>query len=111
MTRDLPRHLPRPLLHSAALATLLLPLVLHASPAAAQFVDHDKVRCEPVPKEEKRPQMELQETLVAEGWRVRQVKDFNGCYEVYGFDEKGQRREAFFDPKTFRMVGEIRLRQ
>ena len=88
-----------------------VPGLLLCASAAAQFVDHDKVRCEPVPKEEKRPQMELQETLVAEGWRVRQVKDFNGCYEVYGFDEKGQRREAFFDPKTFRMVGEIRLRQ
>ena len=110
MTRDLTRHLPRPLLHSAALAALLLPLVLHASPAAAQLVDHDKVSCPEVPKEEKRPQMELQRKLTSEGWRVRQVKDFNGCYEVYGFDEKGERTEAFFDPKTFTLIGRVKQR-
>ena len=74
----------------------------------AQFVDHDKVRCEPRTKEELRPQMELQRLLVAQGWRVRQIKTFNGCYEVYGFDEKGQRTEAFFDPKTFEKIGQVK---
>ena len=81
---------------------------LWAGAAAAQFVDHDKVRCEPRPKEELRPQMELQRLLVAQGWRVRQIKTFNGCYEVYGFDEKGQRTEAFFDPKTFEKIGQVK---
>ena len=38
---------------------------------------------------------------VAEGWRVRQVKTFDTCYEVYGFDAKGERIEAFFNPRTF----------
>lgn len=76
--------------------------------ASAQFVDHDAVHCEPVAKEEMRPQMELQRKLVGEGWKVRQVKSFNGCYEVYGFDEKGLRVEAFFHPKTFEKVGQVR---
>lgn len=114
MTRDLPRdpppHPPRLPLHSAALAALLLPLMLCATPAAAQFVDHDKVSCPEVPKEEKRPQMDLQRKLISEGWKVRQVKNFNGCYEVYGFDEKGERTEAFFDPKTFTLIGRVKLR-
>ena len=44
--------------------------------------------------------------LVAEGWRVRQVKIWKTCYEVYGFDEKGERAEAFFNPKTFERVPE-----
>ena len=79
-----------------------------ASTAFAQFVAHDKVRCEPVPKEEMRPQMELQRKLTADGWKVRQIKNFNGCYEVYGFDEKGQRTEALFHPKTFEKVGQVR---
>ncbi|CAN7204639.1 PepSY domain-containing protein [Variovorax paradoxus] len=82
--------------------------VLWAAPASAQFVDHDAVKCAPVPKAEMRPQMELQRKLTSEGWKVRQVKDFNGCYEVYGFDEKGQRTEAFFDPKTFEKVGQVK---
>ncbi|MGE0800371.1 MAG: PepSY domain-containing protein [Lautropia sp.] len=88
----------------AAAATLIFP----AGIAAAQIVDHDKVRCEPIPKEEMRPQMELHRKLTSEGWKVRQIKNFNGCYEVYGFDEKGQRTEAFFDPKTFTKIGQVR---
>ncbi|CAN7761846.1 PepSY domain-containing protein [Variovorax sp. LjRoot84] len=79
-----------------------------AASAFAQFVDHNTVRCEAVPKEEMKPQMELQRKLSDEGWKVRQVKNFNGCYEVYGFDAKGKRTEAFFHPKTFAKIGEVR---
>ena len=81
---------------------------LYAGAASAQIVDHDAVRCDPVPKEEMRPQMELQRKLVGEGWKVQQVKNFQGCYEVYGFDEKGQRVEAFFHPKSFEKVGQVK---
>jgi len=79
-----------------------------AGVAAAQYVDHNAVKCETVAKEDMKPQMELQKKLVSEGWKVRQVKNFNGCYEVYGFDPSGRRTEAFFDPKTFAKVGEIK---
>ncbi|MGJ3704184.1 PepSY domain-containing protein [Variovorax sp. AFSI2.2] len=81
---------------------------LWSASASAQFVEHDAIKCAPVPKEEMRPQMELQRKLTGEGWKVRQIKNFNGCYEVYGFDEKGQRAEAFFDPKTFEKVGQVK---
>ncbi|MBS0454314.1 MAG: PepSY domain-containing protein [Proteobacteria bacterium] len=76
--------------------------------ASAQTVEHDKVRCEPMAKEEMKPQMDLQRKLTSEGWKVRQVKNFNGCYEVYGFDASGKRVEAFFNPKTFDKVGEVK---
>ena len=82
--------------------------VLWSVSASAQLVEHDAVKCAPVPKEEMRPQMELQRKLTSEGWKVRQIKNFNGCYEVYGFDEKGQRAEVFFDPKTFEKVGQVK---
>jgi len=82
--------------------------VLWSASASAQFVEHDAVKCAPIPKEEMRPQMELQRKLTSEGWKVRQIKNFNGCYEVYGFDEKGQRAEVFFDPKTFEKVGQVK---
>lgn len=78
---------------------------------AAQYVNHDTVKCGPFAKEELKPQMELQRKLAGEGWKVRQVKTFNGCYEVYGFDAKGQRVEAFFDPKTFDKIGEVKQAQ
>ena len=67
---------------------------------------HGNVKCEAIPKAEWKPQMELQRKRVGEGWKVRQVKTFNGCYEVYGFDNKGERAEAFFNPKTFERVVE-----
>ena len=91
---------------SAILAAVVLACGL--GNASAQFIEHDKVKCEAVPKEEMRPQMELQRKLTSEGWKVRQVKTFNGCYEVYGFDEKGTRVEAFFHPKTFVLVGQVK---
>ena len=83
-------------------------LALLSAAAGAQIVDHNTVRCEAVPKEEMKPQMELQRKLTGEGWKVRQVKNFNGCYEVYGFDASGRRVEAFFHPKTFDKVGEVK---
>ena len=87
---------------------LLLALAALYGHAHGQIVDHDKVRCAPVPKAEMRPQMALQRKLIDEGWKVRQVKSFNGCYEVYGFDPAGKRTEAFFDPRTFEKIGEVK---
>ena len=53
--------------------------------------------------------MALQKKLEADGWKkVRQVKTENGCYEVYGFNEKNERAEVFFNPKTFEKVGEAK---
>jgi hypothetical protein len=83
---------------SLALAALL---VLAATGARA----HGDVKCEAIPKAEWKPQMELQSKLLAEGWKkVRQVKVENGCYEVYGIDEKGAKAENFYNPKTFERV-------
>ena len=68
---------------------------------------HGDFKCD-VPKEEWKPQLDLQKKLVSEGWRVRRVKVDNGCYEVYGFNEKGGRAEVYFNPKTFEKVGEVK---
>lgn len=65
---------------------------------------HGNVSCPALPKEEMKPQMELQKKLEGDGWKVRQVKKYNGCYEVYGMDGQGQKVEAFFNPKTFDRV-------
>ncbi|RZJ11549.1 MAG: PepSY domain-containing protein [Rubrivivax sp.] len=65
---------------------------------------HGNVSCPDVPKEEKKPQMELQKKLEVEGWKVRKVQNYKGCYEVYGFDAQGKKAEAFFNPKTFERV-------
>jgi hypothetical protein len=77
-----------------------LVLALTASTAFA----HGNVSCPAVPKEEKKPQMELQKKLEGEGWKVRKVQNYKECYEVYGFDAQGKKAEAFFNPKTFERV-------
>ncbi|MBW8843676.1 MAG: PepSY domain-containing protein [Burkholderiales bacterium] len=81
----------------------LLATAILAAFAGAAFA-HGNVSCPVVPKEEKKPQMELQKKLESEGWKVRVVKNYNGCYEVYGFDATGAKAEAFFHPKTFERV-------
>lgn len=80
------------------IATTLLTAV------AGTALAHGNVSCPAVPKEEMKPQMELQRKLEAEGWKVRKVQNYKGCYEVYGFDAAGKKAEAFFNPKSFERV-------
>ena len=61
-------------------------------------------KCEAIPKEEWKPQAELERKLANQGWKISRVKITNGCYEVYGRDEKNNRVETFFHPKTFDVV-------
>ena len=79
----------------AALAALAA-----AGTASAQHAE----KCEPIPKAEWRPQAELERKLVNQGWKISRVKIINGCYEVYGRDEKNNKVETFFHPKTFEVV-------
>lgn len=64
---------------------------------------HGDVSCD-VAKSEWRPRVELQKKLKGEGWTIRDIRILNGCYEVYGFDARKARVEAFFNPKTFERV-------
>ena len=81
---------------------LLIPAVVlvAATPALAS-----ESKCD-VPQAEWQPQSALEGKLQAEGWKIKKVKIDEGCYEVYGFDAKGEKREAHFNPKTFEVVGE-----
>ncbi len=65
---------------------------------------HGDVKCEEIPPKDWKPQAQLQQRLAKQGWQVRQIKTYNGCYEVYGFDANGARAEAFFNPKTLDRV-------
>jgi hypothetical protein len=72
------------------------------APAAYAGVHAEK--CDPIPKEEWKSQAELEKKLTNQGWKVNRVKIENGCYEVYGKDEKGAKVEVFFHPKTLDVV-------
>lgn len=81
----------------------LIVTALLAAFVGATFA-HGNVSCPAMPKEEKKLQTDLQKKLESEGWKVRKVQNYNGCYEVYGFDAQGRKAEAFFNPKTFERV-------
>lgn len=57
-----------------------------------------------VPQSEWQPEQALKSELQAQGWKVRQVKVENGCYEAYAINDNGKRMEALFNPKTLKMV-------
>ena len=82
------------------LLTVCLALALAATGAFAQHAE----TCEPIPKEEWKPQAELERRLTNQGWKIGRVKITNGCYEVYGRNELGRNVELFFHPKTFEPV-------
>jgi hypothetical protein len=84
-------------------ALLLVPVValIAAGPALAS-----DSKCN-VPQAEWQPRAALEAKLKADGWKeIKKMKEDNGCYEVYGFDAKGEKRETYFNPKTFDVVGE-----
>ncbi len=67
---------------------------------------HGGFKCD-VPSSEWQRRDDLQEKLKKKGWEIRTIKIENGCYEVYGFDKQGKRKETYFNPKTFEIVGEV----
>jgi len=60
--------------------------------------------CDSGPREGWQPQDKLSAMLKEKGWQVRRIKEDGGCYEVYAVDEKGQRTESYFHPRTFAPV-------
>jgi hypothetical protein len=60
--------------------------------------------CDSGPQETWQPQSKLEEQLKAKGWQVRRIKIDGGCYEVYALNDKGERVEAYFHPKTLAPV-------
>ena len=82
--------------------TLILCSTLFALTGSA-FAQHAE-KCDPIPKEEWKPQAELERKLANQGWKISRVKITNGCYEVYGRDEKNGKVEVFFHPRTFELV-------
>jgi hypothetical protein len=66
-------------------------------------IAHDE-KCDPIAKEQWRPQAELERLLTDQGWKISRAKITNGCYEVYGRDARNAKKETFFNPKTFKVV-------
>jgi hypothetical protein len=82
----------RKMLVTALCATaLLMPALAGATGRAT---------CDSGPQKDWQATDVLTKQLEAKGWKVRRVKVDGGCYEVYALDDKGQKVEAYFHPKT-----------
>ena len=60
--------------------------------------------CDSGPRESWQSEDKLTAILKEKGWQVRRIKEDGGCYEVYALDEKGQRMEVYFHPRTLAPV-------
>lgn len=64
--------------------------------------------CDSGPKSGWQSADKLEQQLKEKGWQVRRIKEDGGCYEVYAFDEKGQRGEFYFHPVTLAPVASFK---
>lgn len=83
-------------MNSKLIATLALALVI-ASPALAADTCN-------VPADKAQSKDTLKAQLEKDGWTVKQIKDDQGCYEVYASKADGTRMEKLFDPATLEML-------
>jgi hypothetical protein len=82
----------------------LLTLALLGGMLSAPAFATGLATCDSGPKEGWQPQAKLEQQLKDKGWQVRKIKVDGGCYEVYALNEKGERVEAYFHPKTLEAV-------
>jgi len=87
---------PRLLLVALALSGALLP------PVAARATG--LATCDSGSREGWQAQEKLTALLKEKGWQVRRIKEDGGCYEVYALNDKGERVEAYFHPRTLAPV-------
>lgn len=83
-------------MNSKLIATMAVALMV-ASPALAADACN-------VPADKAQPKETLQAQLEKDGWTVKQIKDDQGCYEVYASKADGTRMEKLFDPATLEML-------
>ena len=84
-----------------------VPVMLAATSLAFAFPQAQATgfaTCESGARETWQPQEKLSSVLKEKGWQVRRIKEDGGCYEVYAFNEKGERVEAYFHPRTLAPV-------
>ena len=85
-------------------AIIAVALSLAASAAALPVMATGVATCDSGAKEGWRSQEKLTAALKEKGWQVRRIKVDGNCYEVYGMNEKGEKVEAYFHPRTFAPV-------
>lgn len=61
------------------------------------------------PVSEWQPREQLRQIMEDKGWHVKRIKVDDGCYEVKGFDRKGNRVKATFSPASLK-IRELKIK-
>lgn len=77
-------------------AFLSLAMFALAQPAAATGL----YQCDASDRSNWKSKMDLEKKMIADGWKVRRIKEDGNCYEAYGSTPEGERVEAYFHPVT-----------
>jgi hypothetical protein len=78
--------------------TLTVIAVLMTAPAFAAE------GCSTAPTSQFKPKSQLESELKAEGFKVRQIKTENGCYEVYAIDKSGKKVNVAYNAETLKKL-------
>lgn len=79
---------------------LLSALLLSTSALASD----DSYRCSGTRSDQAKTKEQVSAYFEAKGWEIRRIKVDDGCFEIYGIDNEGRRREAYVDPATLEIV-------
>lgn len=82
-------------------------ITLRTTLAALAFVPalaHAATDCEAHPKDKWMKEADLKAALVDAGYKIKKFKIDGNCYEIYGWNEKGQRVEIYMDTVTGKPV-------
>jgi hypothetical protein len=82
----------RTIIAATALVALALPAAASSKP------------CGNAPQSQWMSNDDVQTKAKAMGYKVRQVKIEDGCYEIYALDKDGNRVEAYLNPVTAEVV-------
>jgi hypothetical protein len=78
-------------------------LTLAAAPLAASAA-YASPSCGNAPQSSWMSLKDIEAKATAMGYKVRQVKIEDGCYEIYALDKDGKRVEAYLNPVTADVV-------
>jgi hypothetical protein len=87
------------MLKVSVLMAMCAAAMIHANVSATGLAT-----CDSGPKSGWQPVEKLEQQLKEKGYNVRRIKEDGGCYEVYAFNEKGERGEYYFHPVTLAPV-------
>jgi hypothetical protein len=67
---------------------------------ASAFASSDEASCGNAPRDTWMSEDAVRSHAAEKGYKVRNVKVEDGCYEIYAIDSEGRRVEAYLNPTT-----------